>query len=564
MLLPFLVFCLHLAALGQQVEDWVDPYDMLNYDSTSKTMKKSVQPANYDNVATKRKEYTSKKVCLFVFLYIFIQIDEQKKKITQISQQPTCNPVFKRFLNRLLMEIKRLGLPSDSTDVIYDAKIKLSRQSTAEIQTFLDGEDSWRTGALDNAISQILVDLKAHDYEAWKWRFEDTFGVDVDTVWKTAMFVMVIMAIICTQLWSCVSWLIQFKRLFSVCFIVSIAWNWFYLYKIQFAEHQRSLAGANSVYEKCSGMHKMDWRDSLREFFRSTFTLQDDPCKKYYEDIVVNPILLVPPTKAISLTITTFITEPLKHIGQGISEFLRALLKDLPVTLQIPVLLIVMLAIMVVLYTSVNAAFRYGITAPLRYRQRDPRPPQLEPQQHQLQMINDRDHLAGGDAFQEIPRHRANDGRLNRNQVRQRLQNRQRERRVETLLAAEPAYVEDDTDSRQEEGESDIERIPSSDSDSEIQQGAQGEPAEVRASSDAPDATRAKPKPTQPDSSQVRAKPPKVNKTRDRDGPSRNNAALKAQPAGGQPPQTDAPVSGGLINLEISDLIYITLLLDSD
>lgn len=33
------------------------------------------------------------------------------------------------------------------------------------------------------------------------------------------------------------------------------------------------------------------------EWFRSTWTLQDDPCKRYYEVLMVNPILLVPPTK---------------------------------------------------------------------------------------------------------------------------------------------------------------------------------------------------------------------------------------------------------------------------
>lgn len=53
-----------------------------------------------------------------------------------------------------------------------------------EIQTLLEGEESWRTGALDNAISQILVDLKPHDYEVWKWRFEETFGIELDTALK--------------------------------------------------------------------------------------------------------------------------------------------------------------------------------------------------------------------------------------------------------------------------------------------------------------------------------------------------------------------------------------------
>lgn len=59
----------------------------------------------------------------------------------------------------------------------------------AEIQTLLEGEDSWRTGALDNAISQILVDLRPHNYEAWKWRFEDTFGVELDMLLKVSLFI---------------------------------------------------------------------------------------------------------------------------------------------------------------------------------------------------------------------------------------------------------------------------------------------------------------------------------------------------------------------------------------
>lgn len=199
-------------------------------------------------------------------------------RIKLISQQPTCTPVFKRFLSRLLKEIQRVGMvrghftciilslntsllivitfcqtvhavilwltfdkvsrgkcnfpdvlssiwaysnrilfhyydrtqrhlaqcsrkwgiailthlsfitqPSDSEDVLYDAKIKLSRQSMTEIQTLLQGEESWRTGALDNAISQILVDLRPHNYEAWKWRFEDTFGVELDTLLKVSI-----------------------------------------------------------------------------------------------------------------------------------------------------------------------------------------------------------------------------------------------------------------------------------------------------------------------------------------------------------------------------------------
>lgn len=62
-------------------------------------------------------------------------------------------------------------------DMHYDAEIILKRQTLLEIQKFLSGED-WKSGALDDALSDILINFKLHDFETWKWRFEDFFGVD--------------------------------------------------------------------------------------------------------------------------------------------------------------------------------------------------------------------------------------------------------------------------------------------------------------------------------------------------------------------------------------------------
>lgn len=430
-----LIGCVALAASsGQPVDDeWIDPYDMLNYDASTKSMRKPAEPSNYPNVPTKRREYTEDtkelSTCSNHLKVLQKQTEDQQKKIVSLSQQPTCNPVFKRFLSRLLKEIERVGLPSDSTDMLYDAKIRVSKQTIAEIRALLDGEESWRTGALDNAISQILTDLRPHDYEAWKWRFEDTFGVELDTMLKSALCVLVIVAIIGTQLWSTVSWFVQFRRLFAVCFMISIVWNWFYLYKIAFAEHQNNLVKMDDVNQQCTGVRKIDWSDSLKEWFRRTWTLQDDPCKRYYEVLMVNPILLVPPTKAISVTITTFITEPLKHFGQGISEFLRALLKDLPVQLQIPVLLTIVLSILVVMYGGVNAVFRHGITAPFRRRRRDPRGRLDPPPERHVPRIE-----GGGDAppYASPQRHQGNGNRGN--QVRQRPVNLEREQRQKITI----------------------------------------------------------------------------------------------------------------------------------
>ncbi|XP_030640859.1 chloride channel CLIC-like protein 1 isoform X2 [Chanos chanos] len=413
----YVVLVVLLLGVQGQVDDdedeWIDPYDMINYDATSKSMKK--QPG-----------------------------------VVAPSQPSPCLPVFKRFLSKLLKEVEKLGLPSEvKNDVHYDAEVRLSRQAVVEIQKLLEGADSWRTGALDDALSQILVNFKPHDHEAWKWRFEDTFGVELDTVLKIFLGVLCIVLVICSELWSTVSWFVQFRRMFAICFFISIVWNWFYLYKIAFAEHQNNIVKMESVNEKCTGVKKIDWQDNLKEWFRSTWTLQDDPCKRYYEVLMVNPILLVPPTKAISVTITTFITEPLKHFGQGISEFLRALLKDLPVTLQIPVLLTIVLSILVFMYGSAQTAI-HAVAWPLRGGRQDPPPAAI--QQRRAPQLRDEESdeetLAGGDA-PPPPRRPVHQGQNGTN-LRQRRPNRAREERlrvrVETL--GNSVYSEDELDSR--------------------------------------------------------------------------------------------------------------------
>ncbi|XP_053368619.1 chloride channel CLIC-like protein 1 [Clarias gariepinus] len=337
----------------------------------------------------------------------------QQKTEEHSQQQPTCIPVFKRFLAKLLREIEKLGLPTSVTaEKHYDAEVKLSRQMVSEIRKIVNDESSWKTGALDDALSQILINIKLHDYEASKGLFEGTFGVEFGTVITVSGMAMLFVLIICTEMWSVVSWFVQFRGVFAVCFVISLAWNWVCLYKIAFADHQADMVKMEPVSKKCTGVNKIDWIDNLKEWYRTTWTLQDDPCKKYYQLLIVNPILLVPPTKAITMTIVSFITDPLKQLGQGISEFFRALLKDLPVTLQLPVFISFVLFILVFFYSTGQAAIHYAVLGPLQGRRQDPPPgiaqqpaaPQLqEPEEHREE---EQDLLVRGNANRAAqPRH---------------------------------------------------------------------------------------------------------------------------------------------------------------
>lgn len=59
----------------------------------------------------------------------------------------------------------------------YDAEIILTSQSINEIKKFVK-EEGWKSASLDEAVNSILINYRPHDYEAWKWKFENTFGVD--------------------------------------------------------------------------------------------------------------------------------------------------------------------------------------------------------------------------------------------------------------------------------------------------------------------------------------------------------------------------------------------------
>ncbi|XP_078417818.1 chloride channel CLIC-like protein 1 isoform X1 [Cetorhinus maximus] len=378
MLIPWLIFEALLVANGLQGDDddeWIDPTDMLNYDAAAGRMRtpQETRIKEGDTETLTTKDYTEVNqqkdfcpdcsTCERQLDHLQQRFEEFRKKQSVESTEIGCNPVFKRYLNKLLLETGKLGLPDDDNEVHYDAEILISKQDVTEIKKFLS-DKAWKAGALDDALSKLLINFKFHDHEAWKWSFEDTFGVDPLTAFLSLANLTCIVLIFRT-VWTFAPPFTRPYRFFLLCFLISFAWNWMFLYKTAFAKRQANFAKLQLDKPMCTGVQNMDWKGSLTEWFRRTWTLQNDPCEKYYEALLVDPILEVPPTKALMLTITTLITEPLKHIGEPISQFFRDLLKDLPWIWQFPVTLTVILAVVAFCYSCGHAVVRYGFSSSL-------------------------------------------------------------------------------------------------------------------------------------------------------------------------------------------------------
>ncbi|KAM6128963.1 chloride channel CLIC-like protein 1 isoform 2-T2 [Phoenicopterus ruber ruber] len=378
MLFPLVLCALVLMGSGKvQDDEWIDPTDMLNYDAASGTMRRPYK-ANYHDSEDKTVDIVSTEVLPGCSR----EVDSLQQKIAECEKRNAKSHetrgfyIFKRYLNKILNEAGKLGLPEEDVGhVHYDAEIILTKQTYLEILRFLS-EETWQSGAVDDALSDILINFKHHDYKAWHWRFEDAFGIDLYHMFLILLCLVCIVIVIATELWTHIHWFVQLRRVLLISFLISFAWNWLYLYKLAFAQHQAEIAKMGQFDNVCA--EKLDWGESLFEWLRSKWTFQDDPCQKYYETLLVNPVLLVPPTKALAITFTNFVTEPLKHVGQGVGEFIKALMKEIPFILQVPVLIVMALGVLAFCYGAGSSVSMLRYLTPFQKKSLPPADSQRE------------------------------------------------------------------------------------------------------------------------------------------------------------------------------------------
>ncbi|NP_001081605.1 chloride channel CLIC-like protein 1 precursor [Xenopus laevis] len=370
----FLLVALYLSPVyGDYTDEWIDPSDMLNYDAASGKMKNKPQvesTQSYYSVentvsqdATQQPAQKANELHQNPDMTCSAEYQEYKTKLENLKGQleetkrmekskSKSQAIFKRYLNKILIEAGRIGLPDESyPKAHYDAEVVFTMEMLQEIQSFLNNGD-WNVGALDDALSSTLVQFKHHNEEEWKWKFEDSFGVDVYTLFMLILCVLCLVKLIATEIWTHIGWFTQLKRLLILSTVISFGWNWMYLYKVAFAERQAELAKLQD-FDKCS--QKISWSESLFDWMKGAATFQNDPCEDYFKALIVSPTLMVPPTKALALTFTNFITEPLKHIGKGIGEFLNALLSEIPLFFQVPVLIFIAVLLLAFFYGAGTA-----------------------------------------------------------------------------------------------------------------------------------------------------------------------------------------------------------------
>lgn len=254
-----------------------------------------------------------------------LQCQRDLEKLPQNSQhkvagnKSACDtPYFKKVARILLNNIEKKGQ--------HEVFIAASQDDVTTLEKFVSSSDG-------NV--QDVCEIISHIFEG----NDDLFGFS----WKDALFdfkphllvfglIFLILLLIYFKRHTNLTWTFQFWSVFKWCFIISIPWEWYYLYRKSFAAKQAELE--KEMPKECRPAGKMQPFDYLIGWLQNTVTFRRDACVQYYETFLVDPMWEVSPSRALSATFTTIITHPFEDFAEAIGKSFRALFREVPIQWQ--------------------------------------------------------------------------------------------------------------------------------------------------------------------------------------------------------------------------------------
>ncbi|XP_071119222.1 chloride channel CLIC-like protein 1 isoform X2 [Haliotis cracherodii] len=324
----------------QDTDDWIDPYDMENFNHDTMTMKDKQEgdklkpnpnqghrqiPKKDESVTQKTESEASKTV----------EQDELSKGDspgTCAQAASPCPALFRQYVKSLLFHIKG-KVAFGVEDLNIRVKITALEIEYLEQYTSSSSEQSFhRVHEILSSMVKHVFEVSDDDPSIRRLWIENVIGMQVE---KFVMFALLAAALVTAMLVAArlhFSWKKLSVKLLFVLFVLSTVWQWVELYKIE--EAKQHMAIMNEMPEGCRKREKNEGlMSTVMRTLSSSFTFEKDDCLKHYEHLLIAPFWRVAPTQALSRTFIRFFVSPLQDIGEALREFLTSLLKGLPVQL---------------------------------------------------------------------------------------------------------------------------------------------------------------------------------------------------------------------------------------
>ncbi|XP_046552278.1 chloride channel CLIC-like protein 1 [Haliotis rubra] len=323
-------------------DDWIDPYDMVNFNHDTMTMKGKQEggtpQANHnqdqgqrqvpkkDESITQETESEASKM---------VEDAERSKGDNPgtCSQPPSpCPALFRQYVKSLLFHMKG-KVASGVEELNIRVKVSATEVEYLEQYTSSSSEQNFhRVHEILSSMVQHVSEVSQDDPSVRRLWIENVIGMQVE---KFVMFALLAAALVTGMLVAArlhFSWKKLSMKLIFVLFVLSTVWQWVELYKIE--EAKQHMAIMKEMPEGCRKRERdEDFMSTVMRTLSSTFTFEKDDCLKYYEHHLIAPLWRATPTQALSRTFIRFFVSPLQDIGEALREFLVGLLKDLPAQL---------------------------------------------------------------------------------------------------------------------------------------------------------------------------------------------------------------------------------------
>ncbi|XP_022089166.1 chloride channel CLIC-like protein 1 [Acanthaster planci] len=320
----------------------LDHTDMLNFDPVSRTMRGS---GGINKVKSCKKElqtcHDNLADCKVVY---------DKPVNSEDSMESPCKleqMFFRRFAKHFINLLISEADVGEDSPLVAEVRVELSSYRWNKLRQFVQQKGKVKLVDAHDFMVDMLMSVRHDNVTEKPGLLERMTEMDPRDITFYALLLILGVVVIIYESNTQASWWKQLCAVMMVMFFISVCWNWVYLYKKELAVRISTMHKGQDMPPECMP-DKMTWLDSIKEALRKQLTFKKDPCDVYHENVLVDPIYEVPPTRAIVHTLSTMFMEPLKTLGKQVSSFHRELLQDLPYAAWLPALLTVYLSLAVV------------------------------------------------------------------------------------------------------------------------------------------------------------------------------------------------------------------------
>ena len=218
---------------------------------------------------------------------------------TVINASPCDTPYFKKLVRSILGNLEDRG--------DHEVVVTASKDDIATLEKFVKS-DGGNVQDVCEVITGIVSNFKGKGnlYDFGQWDNSSLSYITKEAILILASLILVICAAILFETHTKLTWRTQLWGVLFLCFIVSIPWEWFHLYRKAFASKQAQMA-KKDIPKQCLSDHELQPLESLMLWVRNAFTFSDDMCLKYQETLLVDPIWEISPSKvSLQMNVYTF------------------------------------------------------------------------------------------------------------------------------------------------------------------------------------------------------------------------------------------------------------------